>query len=190
MPNKNRVHLITMTALLCAIGIIIPMVFPRIPLPPASFTLASHVPVFLAVFLSPVSALAVSLGTTLGFFLTGIPLPIVLRALSHVVFALVGAFWLRANPTMLQKPASSILFCAVLSIIHAVCEVLIILPLYFGNLLDTAVYENGFFYYIILLVGVGTFVHSCIDFAIAVAVWKPVSALFSRTGAGAPAARE
>ena len=45
------------------------MVMPRITIGPASFTLASHVPVFIAMFISPVVAIAVSLGTGFGFLI-------------------------------------------------------------------------------------------------------------------------
>ncbi len=49
-------------------GVIIPMVMPKIMIPPASFTLASHVPLFIAMFFTPGVAVAVALGTTFGFF--------------------------------------------------------------------------------------------------------------------------
>ncbi len=44
------------------------MVMPKIMIPPASFTLASHVPLFIAMFFTPGVAVAVALGTTFGFF--------------------------------------------------------------------------------------------------------------------------
>ena len=78
-------------ALLCAVGIVIPMFCPKIIIEPASFTLASHVPLFLAMFISLPVAAVVCLGTTLGFFLSGFPLVVVLRALSQIVFVALGA---------------------------------------------------------------------------------------------------
>lgn len=45
--KTNSVKRLTISALLIAMGIIIPMVMPRITIGPASFTLASHVPVLL-----------------------------------------------------------------------------------------------------------------------------------------------
>ena len=65
--KTNSVKRLTISALLIAMGIIIPMVMPRITIGPASFTLASHVPVFIAMFISPVVAIAVSLGTGFSF---------------------------------------------------------------------------------------------------------------------------
>ena len=82
--SKSLYHLV-LAGVLCAIGIIIPMFSPiKIRIDPMSFTLASHVAVFLAMFISPAVGAAVALGTTLGFFLGGFSLPIVLRALSHI----------------------------------------------------------------------------------------------------------
>ena len=44
---------LTITALLMALAIMIPIVMPlKVVIPPASYTLASHVPIFLAMFLS------------------------------------------------------------------------------------------------------------------------------------------
>ena len=62
-----------MAALLCAIAILIPMISPvKIPLGPMSFTLGSHVAIFIAMFISPAVALTVELGATLGFLLAGL----------------------------------------------------------------------------------------------------------------------
>lgn len=92
--KKHSVRHLTIAALLIGMGIVIPMVMPKIVIGPASFTLASHVPLFVAMFFSPGMAIAVALGTTFGFFIT-LPPIIALRALSHVVFAVIGAFYLQ-----------------------------------------------------------------------------------------------
>lgn len=68
MKNHSIRHL-TIAALLIGMGIVIPMVMPKIVIGPASFTLASHVPVFVAMFFSPAMAIAVALGTTFWLFL-------------------------------------------------------------------------------------------------------------------------
>lgn len=49
--RKNSVRKLTISALLIGMGVIIPMVMPKIMIPPASFTLASHVPYLLRCFL-------------------------------------------------------------------------------------------------------------------------------------------
>ncbi len=170
---KEKVNLQTMViaAMLCAIGILIPMISPvKIIIEPASFTLASHVAVFIALFISPATALFVALGTTMGFFLAGFPPQVVLRALSHVVFAAIGAFYLKKNLETLNKPLYTTIFGVIISIIHGICEVLIVLPFYMGGTNNAASWSVLFG-----LVGVGTVIHSMVDFGLAIAVWKVIS---------------
>ncbi len=162
-------------ALLCAIGIVIPMFAPKIILEPASFTLASHVPIFIALFISPPVAVAVSIGTSFGFLFAGFPIVIVLRAFSHLFFALTGAFILKRKENMLASVGKSTMFGLLLALIHAVSEVTVVTLFYFGNNMPKNYYANGYFMSVILLVGVGTIVHSMIDFGIALFVWKPLS---------------
>ena len=100
--KTNSVRKLTISALLIGMGVLIPMIMPKIVIPPASFTLASHVPLFIAMFFSPGVAVAVALGTTFGFFLTT-PVIIALRALSHLVFALIGAWYLQKKPGIVLK---------------------------------------------------------------------------------------
>jgi hypothetical protein len=176
MNLRKRIYSITVAALLCAIGILIPIFSPvKILLEPASFTLASHVAIFIAMFISPITAVFVALGTTLGFFFAGIFPPVVIaRAASHVVFATIGAIIIKRNPAIIDSFKKSTVLALGLSLIHAVCEVLVVLPFYFFNLMSAANYNKGFFISVILLVGVGTIVHSMIDFYIAYAIWRPI----------------
>lgn len=51
--KNHSIRNLTISALLIGLGILIPMVMPKIVIGPASFTLASHVPVFIAMFFSP-----------------------------------------------------------------------------------------------------------------------------------------
>lgn len=163
------------SALLCAVGIVIPMFSPvRVVLEPASFTLASHVPIFIAMFISPGVAAAVAAGTTAGFFLGGFPIVIVMRAATHIVFALIGAFILKSKPSVMERRGPEFMFCLLLALIHAACEVFVVMPFYFGEGMAQGYYERGFFVSVILLVGVGTVVHSTVDFYIARLVWGPI----------------
>ncbi len=175
MKKENQLLTMIISALLCAIGIVIPMFCPKIVIGPASFTLASHVPIFLAVFISPVTAVIVALGTTLGFFVAGFPLVVVLRAFSHVVFALIGALWLKKHGNLLTSTGGAILFGTVTGVIHATCEVLVVTWFFFGNQLSKATYTSGYFISVLLLVGLGGFVHSMIDYSISLAVWEPLA---------------
>ena len=128
--RKNSVRKLTISALLIGMGVIIPMVMPKIMIPPASFTLASHVPLFIAMFFTPGVAVAVALGTTFGFFLTT-PVIIALRALSHLVFALIGAWYLQKHPSIVLKNGQFTFanwrfqgFNFVIGVIHSLAEML------------------------------------------------------------------
>jgi niacin transporter len=177
--NKDKVKTMTISALLCALGILIPMTFPRIILGPASFTLASHVPVIIAMFISPSVAAFVSLVTTIGFLIAGFPPVIVLRALTHLIFSFIGAYMLKKNSHLLQSFNSTVLFAAFISIIHGIAEVAIVTYFFQINGLSTEFYEKGYLLSVVLPVGVGTFIHSLLDFTIAVFVWKPLQRIIS-----------
>ena len=172
--KTNSVKRLTISALLIAMGIIIPMVMPRITIGPASFTLASHVPVFIAMFISPVVAIAVSLGTGFGFFLSATPI-IALRALSHLIFAVIGAVILQKHPEIfINKEGKFTLLNGKLQlsnvgigVMHSAAELVVVSIFYtMGNLPGTY-YTAGFMYSIFLLMGVGGLIHSLVDFSIA-----------------------
>lgn len=172
--KTNSVKRLTISALLIAMGIIIPMVMPRITIGPASFTLAGHVPVFIAMFISPVVAIAVSLGTGFGFFLSATPI-IALRALSHLIFAVIGAVILQKHPEILINKEGKFtllngklqLFNVGIGVIHSAAELVVVSVFYtMGNLPGTY-YTAGFMYSIFLLMGVGGLIHSLVDFSIA-----------------------
>ncbi|MEX1581368.1 MULTISPECIES: hypothetical protein [Enterococcus] len=172
--KTNSVKRLTISALLIAMGIIITMVMPRITIGPASFTLASHVPVFIAMFISPVVAIAVSLGTGFGFFLSATPI-IALRALSHLIFAVIGAVILQKHPEILINKEGKFtllngklqLFNVGIGVIHSAAELVVVSVFYtMGNLPGTY-YTAGFMYSIFLLMGVGGLIHSLVDFSIA-----------------------
>lgn len=168
--RNNSVRNITMTALLVGLGIVIPMVMPiKIVIPPASFTLASHVPLFIAMFFNPGMAIAVALGTTFGFFMAMPPI-IALRALSHLLFAVLGALYLQKNPSIvLQNGKFSFanwrfqLFNLVIALIHSAAEVAVVMAF---NVTSTGSLGGGFYYFFILM-GVGGVIHSLVDYNVA-----------------------
>lgn len=176
MKINRNVKIMTIAGLLSALGIIIPMFAPKIPIPPASYTLASHVPIFIAMFISPPIAIFVSLITTFGFFISGWPIAIVFRALTHIIFATAGAYVLKKNSAILREPMKTGVFAVLISFLHAAAEVIVITYLYFyqGEELSTLFYEKGFLITVVGLVGLGGFIHSLIDFTIALYVWKPL----------------
>ena len=172
MNNKVNTQGVVISAILCSIAIMIPMISPiKIILEPASFTLASHVPIFLAMFISPQTAIFVTFGSTIGFLFSGFPLPIVLRALSHLLFVLVGSIYLKKNNIFYDK-GKSIIYSFIISVIHAIGEVMIIMPFYFGSSLSQGYYDKGFMISVIGLVGIGTIIHSMVDFYLAKYIWR------------------
>ncbi|MCL2718788.1 MAG: hypothetical protein FWE14_08440 [Lachnospiraceae bacterium] len=169
--KNDRILKISIAGVLIAIGIIIPMISPfKIIIEPASFTLASHVVIFMAMFISPAMALAVSVGTAAGFFLGGFPLVVVFRALSHVIFATGGAFYLKHTKTEMTAMRLRI-FSIIIALIHGVCEIAVSSIFYFGQAIGDL---NQFMISVILLVGVGTFIHSLVDFEITMLIRLPL----------------
>jgi niacin transporter len=182
--RKNSVRKLTISALLIGMGVIIPMVMPKIMIPPASFTLASHVPLFIAMFFTPGVAVAVALGTTFGFFLTT-PVIIALRALSHLVFALIGAWYLQKHPSIVLKNGQFTFanwrfqgFNFVIGVIHSLAEMLVVSIFYFiGNMPETY-YSQGYFYTVFILMGIGGLIHSLVDYNIAYFIAGTLSKYF------------
>ena len=156
---------LVLTALLIAIGIIIPIYFGflRVVLPPAfTATIMAHVPIFIAMFISPWSALFTAIGPTLGFAFSGLDPVVTARAGSHIVFALVGAF-------MIKKRCNLVLTGVVTAVLHALCEgltVYLFLLLGFTTAKDGASFVSVAFY----VTGIGTLIHDTIDYIIACAV--------------------
>jgi niacin transporter len=166
---------LTAAALLIAIGILIPMIMPiKVWIEPASFTLASHVAIFIAMMISPPIAVAVAVGTTIGFLVSA-PLVIALRAASHIVFAIVGGIYLQKRPETLSSPVKVHVFSFLIAILHSICEVLVVCAFYFGGGMADAYYQLGFVYTVGLVMGIGCIVHSMVDFEIALIVFKALS---------------
>lgn len=174
MKQTYKLQSMVIAALLCAIGIIIPMFAPKIILEPASFTLASHVPVFIAMFISPYVAMSVALITGFGFLFAGFPIVVVLRALTHIIFAGVGAFVLKKYGNIFLSTKKTVTFAFLISLLHASCEVLVVTFFYWGSQMTSAYYDKGYLLSVVGLVGIGTVIHSMIDFGIASFVWQPL----------------
>ena len=159
MKPKKRIQEMTFAALLTAIAILIPSIMPiKLIIPPASYTLGSHVPIFLAMFISPWVAAFVILASSLGFLMAGYPIVIVFRAFSHIV------------PQTIENHKSSLIFNFVLGVIHAVAEVIACVIFYSVTGEDF----QKLFYVLFVLVGFGTIVHSMIDYVIALTIFKSI----------------
>ncbi|PRR83389.1 ECF transporter S component [Clostridium vincentii] len=120
---NSRTKQMVYAALLTALAIIIPIQFSflRVYFPPFSATLASHVPMFMAMFISPFVAIIVGVGSTLGFFLTGLPLPIVVRAATHILVGYIGA-------KIIQKNKNYVKAVVITAPIHGLAEALVVIP--------------------------------------------------------------
>lgn len=171
MKIHKHIQVLVFTALLIALGTIIPLFMPKIVIGPMSFTLASHVAVMMALFISPHVAVAVALGTTFGFFMAGFPFIVVLRALTHILWAFFGAWYVKNNSRIFEVPLKTLQFNFIIAFIHALGEMIVVIPFYYGNGMDIQV----FCYMIFGLVGLGTLIHSSIDFIITTVVMKTLT---------------
>ena len=161
--SKYNIFQLTASAILIALGILIPMVAPRVVIGPASFTLASHVVIFIAMFISPKVAVVVTLGTTLGFFIGGFPLVIVFRAASHLIWAWPGAVYLSRIDTFNISPVKLRIFSLIIGLVHGVGEVIAVSIFFFG----TGFPEHMTILWILGFIGLGTVIHSMVDLEIA-----------------------
>ena len=160
--NSSMYRNLTITALLMALAIMIPIVMPlKVVIPPASYTLASHVPIFLAMI----------------FFVAGFPIVIVMRAASHIIFALMGAYYIKHHPGVLTGALSFVAFNLACAIVHAIGEVLACLLFY----TTTTMPNIDLIYVVFVLVGGGTIVHSLVDGYIALYIYKAIPGL-SKSG--------
>ena len=168
MKPRSKNQFMTLTAFLTALAIVIPLVMPiKIVIPPASFTLASHVAIFLAMFISPIMTVIVVIGSAIGFGMSGLPFIITLRALSHLLFASIGALYLQKHPDTLDSQKKTWVFNFLLALIHAFGEVAVCILFY-----TTSAYPANAFYILFGLVGLGTIIHSMVDFVIAKFIYK------------------
>ncbi len=164
-------------ALLTALGILIPMIMPaKIVIGPASFTLASHVPVMAAMFFSPYLAALVAVGTTLGFFIS-VPVPLIwMRAATHIVVMTAGAWFLKKNPDLVDKKVKLQVFNLILGVFHAGLEALVVLAFYrigFADLNPQTLNS------LLMLVFFGGIVHSFVDFNLAFGLCKVLNKIYT-----------
>ncbi|MBE7030403.1 MAG: ECF transporter S component [Ruminococcaceae bacterium] len=117
MSKKISTKIMVFGALLTALSFIIPLTFPKLPLPqPFSVTFASHVPTLLAMLINPIMAVFTVIGSTIAFLVSLGPI-VSLRAASHILFVIVGCL-------MLKKGINMYLTLGLCSVIHALGEVI------------------------------------------------------------------
>lgn len=141
-------------ALLTALALLIPLAFQgwlQVAIPPFSATLASHLPTMLAITISPWVAALVGFGSSFGFLMTLGPI-VAVRALTHVIFGVVGA-------KLYQKEIPYWQVLLITLPIHAISEAAVVML--FGFSLKQA----------LLVIGIGTALHHVADSAITLAVY-------------------
>ena len=142
MKTKEMIY----GAILTSLSLFIPLAFGGflgITLPPFSATLASHVPVMVAMTISPLTAFAVASGSALGFLIKLGPV-IAARASMHILFGVAGA--------ILYKKGMGLSKVLLITLpLHAISEALIVIPFGFD------LYKAG------VVIGVGTGIHHILD---------------------------
>lgn len=159
MNRNSRVRELVFAALLTAFAIIIPIQFGvlKVVIPPFTATIASHVPMFLAMLISPMVAIIVGLGSALGFLLSGMTPVVVARALTHILVGLIGAKIVIKNKDFKKA-------IIITGPIHGLLEALVIIP-FIG--LDI--------YQLLIVTGVGTILHHYVDGTISYFLAKAVA---------------
>lgn len=153
----KNIKKLTYSGLLTALAIVIPLTFGflKVQIGPFSATLASHVPVFIAMFLGPFAAVLVGVGSALGFLISA-PAVVAARAFMHTFVGLAGA-------VLLKRGVSFSKVVAITAPIHAILEAISVIP--FGFTM----------YKVLMVVGVGTFLHHMVDGVIAFVLIKALS---------------
>ncbi len=164
---RNKTKELTLTALLTALAIIIPMIMPvKVLMPPFTATLASHTPLILAMFISPTAAIFTALGSAVGFYFALSPI-VAARAATHVFFTLAGAY-------MIKKNWSAIWVILVTLVLHSVSDMatVYIAAEFMGM---PGLLNNQAMGYVQLWLGLGTAVHHLVDFLLAYLIIIPLS---------------
>lgn len=154
-------------ALLIALGALIPAVMPKIDTGIASYTLGSHVPVMLAMFISPVTTILVAIGTAISYLLTSTPV-VAARALSHLIFAIIGSFMIQKNSNIIKTSKEETKFNVFIGLIHIAFECLVVAVVLFQGTESLEAVLTTLF----IAIGLGGFIHSFIDFFITAKVAK------------------
>ncbi len=164
---RNKTKEITLTALLTALAIVIPMVMPvKVVMPPFTATLASHTPLMIAMFISPIAAIFATIGSAIGFLFTFSPI-VAVRALMHILFTVAGAW-------MIQRKRNPILVIAITLVLHSLSDmVTVYLAADFFHM--SALLDKNSMGYVQAWIGIGTSIHHIVDFAIAYVILKPLA---------------
>lgn len=161
--KKMSTKKLVISALLVGLSVVIPYLsLPVVPIPEFSVTLFAHLAIIIAMFMGVEVAIFAGLGAVLGFYLKGVPLVVVMRAASHLVFLIVGALMLKK---LHNKKWHIVLVAIVTGLIHALAEAIIV-----AFWFKSSSISNTFF------IGAPIFLlHHIFDFVMAVLVYTALS---------------
>lgn len=157
---NNRIKEMVYAGLLTALAILIPIQFGflKVFVPPAfTATIAAHVPMMIAMLISPFVAVVVGIGSTLGFLISGTPAPVVARAATHIIVGYVGA-------KMIMKNSNYAVAASITAPLHGFLEMIIVIP-FIGITVNWA----------LVVTLVGSIVHHGVDAVIAYVIVKAVA---------------
>lgn len=158
MESRERIKKLVIAAVLTAITMIIPLQFGflRVNIPPFTATIAAHVPLFLAMLVSPMVGLIVGAASTVGFLLTT-PLVVAARAASHIVVGFIGGLIIVKRKNFLEA-------MLITMPIHALIE---------GGVVFLFLGHSG--YYMALITVIGTMIHHSVDATISYVLAKSLA---------------
>ena len=159
--KSAKVREYTIVALLVAMAVVIPMYSFKVVIPPFSMTLGAHIPVFIAMFISPYAVVLATIGNIFGFLPLG---PVVMaRAATHLIFGLIGAY-------MLRKKMNYLVVIGATMLIHAIAESIVALGFMYWTISNGGAAQASTW-----LVFFGTVVHHSLDFAVATPILLALS---------------
>ncbi|MCL1944543.1 MAG: hypothetical protein FWF56_01885 [Firmicutes bacterium] len=164
--SLTRTQKITMSAMLSALSIVYLYFIPTIDLGVWSFTPFSHIFIFIGCLISPYTGIMTYITTLASFMLKSGNYFVWLRAASHIFFVVFLLFYAKFRGIKTKKDIA-ITFVGT-SIIHTLFElgaVLLGLAVGMSGVNSTA-------YYLLFVLGVGNILHNCLDYGVALALYK------------------
>ena len=114
-------------------------------------------PMMLSMLISPFVAVIVGIGSTIGFVITGLPMPVVARAATHIAVGYIGAKIIIKNRSYVQA-------VLITGPIHGLLEMIVVIP-FIGLTVNWA----------LVVTLVGSIMHHMVDGVIAYVIVKAVA---------------
>lgn len=166
ITRKINTRVLVISAALTAAGYVLPTFMPTVHVGVWTLTPLSHVPLTLAMFISPVSAAFVTIATAFAFFFKVPDLLVFMRACSHFVFAVPFSMLIMRN--IGTKRASIIVFAVLANLVHAAAELVAVIAgvKLFGLSGDIGLRS------LLLLIMLGTLLHGLFDYFVALVLYR------------------